>query len=81
LAVRDTGCGIENGSDDAVFEPFVRLEQSKIQASGLGLGLSICQDMAKLLGGSIGYVSEPGASTTFWIEIPVSPPVRDSSKK
>ncbi|AHK17479.1 MAG: HAMP domain-containing sensor histidine kinase [Thalassolituus sp.] len=81
LAVRDTGFGIENGSDDAVFEPFVRLEQSKMQASGLGLGLSICQEMAKLLGGRIGYVSEPGASTTFWIEIPVSPPVRDTSKK
>jgi osomolarity two-component system sensor histidine kinase SLN1 len=56
-----------------VFEPFVQAEMrlSKVH-DGVGLGLSICRQIIKMLGGSIRLESEVGQGSTFTVQVPVS---------
>jgi len=50
--VRDAGPGIPQDQMEAVFEPFVRLENSRNRATGgVGLGLAIARDAATQCGG------------------------------
>jgi PAS domain S-box-containing protein len=71
LAVTDTGTGIPPESRDRLFQPFQQLEGARTRG-GTGLGLAICRRLAELMGGSVGYHSEPGAGATFWAEVPVA---------
>jgi two-component system osmolarity sensor histidine kinase EnvZ len=54
IAVSDDGAGIPENRYDDVFKPFVRLEQSRNEKTGgMGLGLSIAQDIINSHGGEI----------------------------
>jgi two-component system osmolarity sensor histidine kinase EnvZ len=55
FAVEDDGPGIPEDKRDAVLRPFTRLDEARNQnvASGVGLGLSIAQDIARSHGGSL----------------------------
>jgi len=54
IRIEDTGPGIPEGSLEQVFEPFLRLEESRNLASGgTGLGLSIARSIATAHDGSI----------------------------
>jgi signal transduction histidine kinase len=64
VAVHDTGPGIPAGIQPRVFEPFF---STKPPGEGTGLGLPICRDILKGLGGEITLHSEPGAGATFLI--------------
>ena len=80
LAVSDTGEGVAPGNRDRLFQPFQQLENARFRG-GTGLGLAICRRLAELMGGSVGYHSEPGAGATFWAEVPVGTapaPVREA---
>jgi len=72
INVRDTGCGIEPGKIERIFEPFYSTKQNanKPDQKGLGLGLSICREIIEELDGSIEVASEKGAGTTFTIILP-----------
>ena len=70
LAVSDTGEGVAPEDRDRLFKPFQQLENARFRG-GTGLGLAICRRLAELMGGSVGYHSEPGAGATFWAEVPV----------
>ncbi len=70
LAVSDTGEGVPPEDRDRLFQPFQQLENARFRG-GTGLGLAICRRLAELMGGSVGYHSEPGAGATFWAEVPV----------
>lgn len=71
LEVEDTGRGIDPERIEHVFEPFWT---SKPKGVGTGLGLSICHGIVTAAGGEIRVArSEPGAGTTFRIELPVAP--------
>lgn len=67
--VRDTGCGIEEGDQQSIFEPFRRLDPASLR-SGMGLGLAIVAQWANRMGGSVHLTSAPGVGTTvsFTIE-------------
>ncbi|TVP99829.1 MAG: HAMP domain-containing protein [Planctomycetaceae bacterium] len=76
LSVADTGVGIALEDHSVIFEKF---RQSKKvldgggltrQYSGTGLGLSIVKELSKLLGGEVGFESELGTGSTFWVTIP-----------
>ncbi|MFM8322689.1 MAG: response regulator, partial [Chloroflexota bacterium] len=73
FAVQDTGIGIAEDDQQAVFEPFVQLEEGERQQRGTGLGLSISRQHVELLGGQLSVESTPGIGSTFGFEIPVRP--------
>ena len=64
VAVQDTGCGIPPEQMDKIFERFVTTDNGNS-----GLGLPICQEMVKMMGGRIHLKSEVGKGTIFWVII------------
>ena len=71
VAVYDTGEGIPDSQREAVFHEFKRLDGAEKMARGLGLGLSIVERMARLLGTNVDIRSTPGHGSMFAIELPV----------
>ena len=80
--VQDTGPGITREVRERLFVPFTQADQSTTRRyGGSGLGLSICRELATLMGGSVGVDSEPGAGSRFWAELPLpatDPPAHES---
>ncbi len=71
VQVWDTGPGIPAEQQGRVFEEFQRLDaRSPWGERGLGLGLSICQRSATLLGHRLGLRSRPGRGSVFEIDLP-----------
>ncbi len=53
LRVTDDGIGIPQGSEDQLFKPFVKGDPARGHGVGYGIGLSLCQRIVQLHGGSI----------------------------
>jgi two-component system, chemotaxis family, CheB/CheR fusion protein len=71
IEVWDTGIGIPDGQLKAIFEEFHQLDNAaRERARGLGLGLSIVQRLADLLGHTIDVRSRLGHGSVFSIEVP-----------
>lgn len=76
FSVSDTGIGIPHDRLGAIFEPFVQVDQQMSRrAGGAGLGLSVSRQLARLLGGELTVVSEPGRGSTFTLTVPATPAV------
>lgn len=72
----DTGLGIPAALQAEIFDEYVqRGNDERDRAKGLGLGLSICQRIAKLLATDIGLRSVPDRGSVFWIDLPLGEPV------
>ena len=71
FAVADTGIGIAADAHASIFQDFVQVD-SPLQKRwrGTGLGLSLSKRIAELLGGSVGFSSELGKGSTFWVTLP-----------
>jgi CheY-like chemotaxis protein len=68
LEVWDTGRGIATADGERIFEEFVQLDNlERDRRKGLGLGLSIAQRSAMLIGTRIALVSRIGRGTRFAI--------------
>ncbi|MBL8112836.1 MAG: response regulator [Acidobacteria bacterium] len=63
--VEDTGPGMTPEELSRLFQPFVQTATGEKSKEGTGLGLSISRDFARLMGGDITVVSEPGKGSTF----------------
>jgi signal transduction histidine kinase len=72
FAVRDTGCGIAEADKDKIFDKFRQGDGSLTrETSGTGLGLSISKELAGMLAGTVGFESEVGMGSTFWLDVPI----------
>ena len=72
ISVVDTGPGIPADKRDAVFVPFDRLGRETGKTEGSGIGLTIARQLAGMLGGEIGFTSEVGVGSTFWVDLPLT---------
>lgn len=72
FSVTDTGIGIAPERQAHIFQQFSQAD-SDIQAryGGNGLGLAISQKLAHLLGGDIGFESQAGQGSRFWLRLPL----------
>ncbi|MDR7866635.1 MAG: PAS domain S-box protein [Sporomusaceae bacterium] len=72
LAVADTGIGIPEDQQQAVFEPFKQKDgQSNKMYGGTGLGLAISKRLTEVMGGSIEVKSKSGLGATFTVTFPL----------
>lgn len=70
--VVDTGIGIEPESLERIFEPFVQARSSgQLNRPGTGLGLTICKELAEVMGGRIEVESVPDKGSTFRFILPL----------
>jgi PAS domain S-box-containing protein len=67
IEVSDNGCGINPETMSKIFTPFFT---TKEPGQGLGLGLYLCQDIVKELGGRIEVQSEAGSGSVFRVVLP-----------
>jgi CheY-like chemotaxis protein len=72
IEVHDTGPGIPESKLDVIFQEFQRLHTDGDGTSGLGLGLSIVERMAKVLEAPVHVRSGPGRGSMFAIDIPLA---------
>ncbi len=70
IEIHDTGLGIPVSQQKIIFREFQRLDQGARAARGLGLGLSIVERIARVLGHRISLRSESRKGSTFAVEMP-----------
>jgi PAS domain S-box-containing protein len=73
FSVEDTGIGISQEDQSAIFDRFTRIEDKKksVMAQGTGLGLAITKTLVELMGGEIQVKSELFKGSRFSFYIPV----------
>lgn len=84
INVQDSGCGISPEKIQAIFEPFIQVDNSNSQI-GVGLGLAVSREIARLMGGSLTAESQLEQGSTFRFEFPAAiteePLVADVTKE
>lgn len=78
INVIDSGHGIRPEHQSQIFEPFIRVSGPNNSAEGTGIGLTISKRLVELMQGRIGFDSEFGKGSTFWIEFPQAVVVTNS---
>lgn len=74
IVIQDSGPGIPEQDFERVFQPFVRLEESRNkETGGIGLGMAIARSIVRNHGGDISLANLPGGGLTVTIHLPPSP--------
>jgi PAS domain S-box-containing protein len=73
LSVRDNGVGFDMKFHDRIFSIFQRLHRAE-DYPGTGIGLAIVRKAMERMGGRAWADSQPGAGSTFTLELPKAPP-------
>jgi PAS domain S-box-containing protein len=71
VVVADDGIGIPADKRDRIFEPFQRAGQEAGPIEGTGIGLAISKRLAELMRGSVGFRTEVGVGSEFWLDLPL----------
>ena len=73
FAVRDEGLGIPLREQERIFEKFFRLDPNLTRGvGGTGLGLYICRELVRRMGGRIWVASREAEGSTFFFELPAA---------
>jgi len=72
IVVLDRGVGLDGVDPDVLFHPFYRSPAAERMASGLGLGLPVCQRIVTALGGRIWARPRPGGGSEFGFALPLA---------
>ena len=73
LSVWDTGVGIDQKDSDAIFQEFHRLEYAqRLDEKGLGLGLAICDRIARMLDHEMTVCSRLERGSCFAVTVPLA---------
>lgn len=70
LTVQDNGVGIAQEDLDRIWQRFYQADPSRQESAGLGLGLSMVQQIVALHGGTVAVASVKGRGTTFTVTLP-----------
>jgi signal transduction histidine kinase len=74
IVIHDDGPGIPEEDFERVFQPFVRLEESRNKKTGgIGLGMAIARSIVRKHGGDISLANTQGSGLTVTIHLPESP--------
>jgi CheY-like chemotaxis protein/anti-sigma regulatory factor (Ser/Thr protein kinase) len=70
IEIADTGQGIPQDKLGSIFEPFVQADVADGRnLGGVGLGLAIVRELARLMDGGVSVESDPGRGTTFRLQV------------
>ncbi len=69
IKVADTGEGLSEEDQKALFEPFQRLDAEGTEIEGTGIGLTITKNLVELMEGELSVTSEVGVGSCFIIEL------------
>jgi signal transduction histidine kinase len=72
VKIRDTGAGMAPEEQEKIFNRFYRVDPSRSQTKGYGLGLAICKSIVELHHGGITVRSALGKGSTFTVTLPRS---------
>jgi PAS domain S-box-containing protein len=80
ISVKDHGPGIAEEFRTRIFIKFSQADSSATRVKGgTGLGLHISRQIIENMGGQIGFDTEIGKGSTFWIEFPIAVNHEDAS--
>ena len=72
LSVTDTGSGISPSLLPRLFQEFEQGDGEPVHSlGGAGLGLALCRQFVRTMGGEIGVNNRPGTGCTFWCLLPL----------
>ena len=72
IEISDTGIGVSPELRATLFQPFTQADSSTTRRfGGSGLGLSICRELATLMGGDVGLDSDGHTGCVAWVELPL----------
>jgi signal transduction histidine kinase len=81
LTVADEGLGIAADQQERIFTKFFRGDAAATGITGTGLGLAVSREIIEAHGGRIGFDSDPGIGSTFWVELPTAASERSTIDK
>ena len=72
ITVEDSGIGVPRAMHEKIFQPFQRAGQEMGPVEGTGIGLVITRRLVELMGGAVGFASEEGVGSRFWVDLPLA---------
>ena len=71
VTITDQGAGISDEDLPRVFDRFVQINRSKFEQQGMGLGLALARESARLHGGDCLIESFVGQGTRYTLQLPL----------
>ena len=75
----DHGPGIPHQHRSTLFDKFTQAGKSRSKVKGSGLGLAITREIAQAHGGEVGFSTELGEGSVFFLSLPLSPKTTSES--